>query len=118
LPAEFVAKTKTEYVVPFVRPVIVQLVPPVVHDAPPGEAVAVYEEIAAPPSDPDGDHEAEIDWLPGARFGVPGALGGVGGGVTPSTAPGGQSPFGPVAYSPPITPSFDEPSIPEFSAVG
>jgi hypothetical protein len=48
-PAAFVATTVNVYEVPGTRPVTVQDVPVVVQDAPPGEAVTLYEVICEPP---------------------------------------------------------------------
>jgi hypothetical protein len=78
VPAEFVAVTLTEYGWPFVRPPIVQLVPPVEHDAPPGWAVAAYEVMTAPPSDEGGDHDNAADSLPGVTEVMLGADGATG----------------------------------------
>ena len=49
VPATFTATTDTVYPAPFVSPEIVQDVVDAVHDVLPGEAVATYEVIAAPP---------------------------------------------------------------------
>lgn len=50
VPAAFVAATVTEYCVPLVRPVIVQLVPVVAQVFPPGLTVTVYPLMGEPPS--------------------------------------------------------------------
>ena len=45
------------YDVPAVRPVTVHAVDDVVHVAPPGDAVTVYETIGCPPSSTGADHD-------------------------------------------------------------
>lgn len=45
------------------------------HDAPPGVAVAVYDDTAAPPSDDGADHDTNACPAPAVADTVPGALG-------------------------------------------
>ena len=74
------------YFVPLVKPVIVHdngfvSTPTVVeHDAPPGEAVAVYPVTGEPPSDAGADHETTADALPATAVtpvGAPATVAGV-----------------------------------------
>jgi hypothetical protein len=78
VPSELVAVTDTEYVAPFVSPVMVQVVPGAgtVHDSPEPATVAVYDCTAAPSVLAGADHEMTVWPLPGAEEGDRGAVGG------------------------------------------
>src|SRR5215212_5657415 len=78
VPAELLARTLNEYLVPLTRPPIEQPRLVVVHVAPPGDALAVYDVIGAPPSEVGAVHERATRPSPGvaeARVGAPGTLG-------------------------------------------
>ena len=94
-PSAFEATTVTVYSVPLVSPVRTQLVAPkVLHDAPPGEAVAVYPVTVDPPSSAGADHDTLAMPLPGvadAPVGAPGTVT-VACGVTLSVTDAGPSP--------------------------
>ena len=78
-PALFVAETVKVYDVPFVRPVIVQLVVDVVQVNEPGDDVTVYAVTALPPLDDGADHDTTADESPNApdtEVGTPGTVAG------------------------------------------
>ena len=79
VPTPFVAFTVKEYDVPFARPVTEQLSPDVVHVKPPGDEVAVYDEIAEPFA-AAADQASVALPLPGVAVfsvGAPGSVAGV-----------------------------------------
>jgi hypothetical protein len=70
-----VATTVAVYAVPFVRPLIVTGEDAPVPEAPPGEAIAVYEVIAPPPTLDGAVKATEIEALPVVAVPIVGASG-------------------------------------------
>ncbi len=82
VPAKLVAVTENVYDVRFARPVTTIGEPGPLAMRPPGDEVAVYEVIAAPPSDAGGEKVTVACWLAGAAVTPVGASGAVAKGTT------------------------------------